>query len=244
MDQTIEIEVIDQTIEIEVKGATTWDAISDRPDEFPPEAHTHDDRYYTEGETDTALSGKAAAAHTHDERYYTESEVDTALSGKAAAAHIHDERYYTESEVDTALSGKAAATHTHDDRYYTESEIDTALSGKAASSHTHAATAVTSDPFQTPAFANPLNLDATTHKDFKCSIITDNTTINLNNASDGDAGMIEIIINGTGGYTVALGTMFTKNLGGNTINTAANKDNFISWRKIATDIVYAIVLKV
>ena len=33
-------------------------------------AHTHDDRYYTESETDTLLSGKASSSHTH-----TKSEV-------------------------------------------------------------------------------------------------------------------------------------------------------------------------
>ena len=32
-----------------------------------PTAHTHDDRYYTEAETDTLLSGKAATGHTHGE---------------------------------------------------------------------------------------------------------------------------------------------------------------------------------
>ena len=36
-----------------------------------------------------ALDGKAATAHTHDDRYYTEGEVDTALSGKANTSHSH-----------------------------------------------------------------------------------------------------------------------------------------------------------
>jgi len=96
-----------------------------------------------------------------------------------------------------------------------------------------------SDSFQTPAFANPLVCDAAMHKDFKCGIITDDTIINLINTSDGDAGMIELIIDGTGGYTVALGTMFTKCIGGE-IDMNANVDNFVSWRKIEIDIVYII----
>jgi hypothetical protein len=100
---------------------------------------------------------------------------------------------------------------------------------------------ITADPFQTPVFANPLELDATTHKDFKCGLITGDTTINLNNTSDGDAGMIEIIMDGTGGYTVSLGTMFTKDIGGVTLVTTANTDNFIGWRMVGTDIVYNIV---
>ena len=130
-------------------------ALNDKSDT----SHTHDDRYYTETETDALLSGKAAAAHTHDDRYYTETEVDSlfdALGDLAAkdkvdwdtdiddipsafppSAHNHDDRYYTESEMDTALAGKAAASHTHDDRYYTESETDTLLAGKAAAVHDH-----------------------------------------------------------------------------------------------------------
>jgi hypothetical protein len=100
---------------------------------------------------------------------------------------------------------------------------------------------VLADPFQTPVFANPLVLDATTHKDFKCGLITGNTTINLTNTSDGDAGMIEIIMDGTGGYTVSLGTMFTKDIGGVTLTTTATADNFIGYRMVGTDIVYNIV---
>ena len=80
----------------------------------------------------------AAAGHNHDDRYYTESEMDTKLSGKANSSHTHDDRYYTESEMNTKLSGKSDTSHNHDSRYYTESEMDTKLSGKANSSHTHA----------------------------------------------------------------------------------------------------------
>ena len=102
---------------------------------------------------------------------------------------------------------------------------------------------VLADPFQTPVFANPLVLDATSHKDFKCGLITGNTTINLTNTSDGDAGMIEIIMDGTGGYTVSLGAMFTsgKDIGGVDLVTTPNADNFIGYRMVGTDIVYNIV---
>ena len=93
-------------------GATTWnDALTNL--NAAPANHTHDDRYYTETEMDTKLSGKAASSHTHDDRYYTETEIDTKLSGKAASSHTHDDRYYTETEIDTKLSGKAASDHTH-----------------------------------------------------------------------------------------------------------------------------------
>lgn len=49
--------------------------------------HDHDDRYYTEPEMDTKLSGKADVGHNHDGRYYTESEVDTKLDGLAMIAY-------------------------------------------------------------------------------------------------------------------------------------------------------------
>jgi hypothetical protein len=57
----------------------------------------------------------ALPSHNHDDRYYTESESDSRF---AAISHSHDDRYYTESESDSRF---AAISHTHDDRYYTES---------------------------------------------------------------------------------------------------------------------------
>lgn len=83
--------------------------------------------------------------------------------------------------------------------------------------------------FQEQAFANPLNLDATRSKDFKPGTITGSTTVNLNNASNGDSGVIELIMDGTGGYTVTLGTKFVTKLGSSSLDTGANKKNYIFW---------------
>lgn len=99
---------------------------------------------------------------------------------------------------------------------------------------------IPADPFSVAVYANPLTLDASTNKDFICASVTGNTTVNLTNASNGDAGLIELIIDIVGGYTVALGTMFTKDISGVAIDTTASVDNFISWRKVGTDIVYSI----
>lgn len=47
---------------------------------------------YTNGVTSniqTQLNGKAAASHTHDDRYYTESETNNLLAGKANTSHTH-----------------------------------------------------------------------------------------------------------------------------------------------------------
>lgn len=37
----------------------------------------------------TALSGKSDTSHTHDDRYYTETETDTLLADKANTTHVH-----------------------------------------------------------------------------------------------------------------------------------------------------------
>lgn len=47
--------------------------------------------------------------HNHDDRYYTESEVNSLLSGKSDTGHNHDDRYYTEGELNT--SGAGGAVH-------------------------------------------------------------------------------------------------------------------------------------
>lgn len=47
----------------------SWNDLSDKPSVFPPESHTHDDRYYTESETDGLLAGKSDTTHNHDADY-------------------------------------------------------------------------------------------------------------------------------------------------------------------------------
>jgi len=111
-----------------------------------PDAHTHDDRYYTETEIDSKLSGLPVGGHTHDDRYYTETEMNTLLAGKQASGSYAPATGIAQSAVTnltTDLAGKAASSHTHDDRYYTESEIDTKLSGLPVSGHTHTIAQVT-----------------------------------------------------------------------------------------------------
>jgi hypothetical protein len=95
-------------------------------------------------------------------------------------------------------------------------------------------------PFQTAAFSGTILLNLTTYKDYVIDAISGSTTINVTGASNGDAGMIEIIFNATGGYTATLGTgSFTKCIGGSIDNTGG-ADNFVSWRKVLNDIVYVI----
>lgn len=72
---------------VDAAEAAPWAGITDKPATFPPEAHNHDDLYYTEAEADTLLAGKSDTTHLHDDRYYTETET------------------YTKDEVDGLLAG-------------------------------------------------------------------------------------------------------------------------------------------
>lgn len=88
-----------------------------------------------------AAGSYASASHTHDDRYYTEAEIDSRLSGLPVSGHTHDDRYYTETEMNSLLAGKQAvgsyapATHTHAISDVTN--LQTSLDGKATTSHFH-----------------------------------------------------------------------------------------------------------
>lgn len=90
----------------------------------PP--HTHDDRYYTESETDGKLAGKSDTGHTHDDRYFTESEMNTKLAAKSDTGHKHAAVDITSGTLALARggTGQAATGATT-----TVSEIATAASG-------------------------------------------------------------------------------------------------------------------
>lgn len=45
--------------------AASWAAITGKPATFPPDAHAHDDLYFTEAEITTLLAGKADTSHGH-----------------------------------------------------------------------------------------------------------------------------------------------------------------------------------
>ena len=138
----------------------SYDNVSDKPSTFTPSAHTHSIRDITD--LQTTLDGKqasgnyAASSHTHDDRYYTETESDarfaaaghghTGLSSNdwggltsrtangyidfgpanTSHAHIYTDRpnFYFNKTLLVNGTEVAYAGHTHDDRYFTETESD------------------------------------------------------------------------------------------------------------------------
>lgn len=89
---------------------------------------------YTKTQTDTKLAEKSATDHTHDDRYYTETEIDSAINTVNGTITSNYNTLdgkidgITNSNgtgtLDVAIDGKADSTHNHDGTY-------------APASHTH-----------------------------------------------------------------------------------------------------------
>lgn len=81
-------------------ASVPWSGVTGKPSTYTPSSHTHDDRYYTESEIDSKLSGKANSSHTHTIANITN--LQSTLDGKAASNHTHSQ--YLTSHQD--ISGK------------------------------------------------------------------------------------------------------------------------------------------
>lgn len=126
-----------------------WVDVQSKPTVFPPDTHTHDDRYYTETETDNLLLGKSATGHHHPT-----SEIDgfTAAVDAAVQALVGGApgALDTLNELAAAIGDDAnfAATVTSAlNARYTKTEADALLDDKAPTVHNHAAADVTTGQF-------------------------------------------------------------------------------------------------
>ena len=102
-------------------AVTDHGALTGLGDDDHPQYHTDargDARYV--GLTDPRLSNaRTPTAHTHDDRYYTESEVDTALAGKASSTHNHEGVYAPANHNHDGVYAQALGD---DDNYVTDAE--------------------------------------------------------------------------------------------------------------------------
>lgn len=129
-------------------NSVAWGNVRDKPTTFPVEAHNHDDRYYTEAEVNSKLSGKVdnteAGANGLINKLSTADGIPNDATvfisqhndGKTASYYrrpISTLWTYIKSKADSVYQPKgsyAASNHSHDDRYYTEAEIDGRLNSK------------------------------------------------------------------------------------------------------------------
>ena len=104
---------------------------------FNPTSHTHDDRYYTESEMDTKLSGKANASHTHSKSQITDFPASlknpTSISIKlnGGTATTYDGSTAKSINITPSSIGAAASNHTHG-QYYDSSQSRSANTVLAA----------------------------------------------------------------------------------------------------------------
>ena len=120
---------INLAINNKINSSVEWSDIQNKPSDYPPSTHNHDDRYYTESEVDTALNGKQA----------------TLISGTNIKT-INNTSLLGSGNI----SIQGGGTVTVDDSLSTTSTnpvqnkvITGALNGKANSSHTHLSSDVT-----------------------------------------------------------------------------------------------------
>lgn len=113
--------------------AVPWSGVTGKPSTFTPSSHTHDDRYYTESEINSKLSGKANSSHTHTKSQITDFPTSMPASDVYSWAKASSKPSYSASEVGAVptsrtVNGKALSAN------ITLSAGDV---GAAASSHSH-----------------------------------------------------------------------------------------------------------
>lgn len=167
-------------------GTTSWSGITDKPSTFTPSTHNHDDRYYTEAETDSLLGGKQAAGD-----YATNSALTSGLAGKANASHTHTASQITDfntsvdSRIENIIGTAPANLDTlgeiadalNDDASFAAT-ITTALSGKSDTGHTHTIGNITS-------LQSSLDAKVPTSRTINSKPLSSNVTLTPDDFTDG-----------------------------------------------------------
>lgn len=113
-----------------------WQEIQNKPSEFCPEYHTHSEyakRYHQHSLDDLIdVNSLSKEGHTHDERYYTKDEMDSALSSFGTLQEVNWNDILNKPDSFPAMH------HTHNDEYYTKDEINATLKKYALKDHKHA----------------------------------------------------------------------------------------------------------
>lgn len=129
---------IKDTIEGKISNATNadtvpWGGVSGKPSTFTPSSHTHDDRYYTESEINSKLSGKANSSHTHTKSQITDFPTSMPASDVYSWAKQKSKPSYSAGEVGAVptsrtVNGKALSSNI---------SLSAGDVGAAPSSHSH-----------------------------------------------------------------------------------------------------------
>lgn len=117
-----------------------WANVYNKPDTFPPSAHTHS-QYLTEHQSLKTVNGESlvGTGNITISGEPTEYLKGAAVSGNTLTLTKKDNStvVFTSNEnvdwanIDNKPATFAPSAHNHDDRYYTESEVDTKLAAKA-----------------------------------------------------------------------------------------------------------------
>lgn len=127
-------------------NSVAWENVKDKPTTFPVEAHTHDDRYYTEAEIDQKLKGTSASGHTH-----AWGEITGKPSTFPPSAHKHVKADISDFPASMPASDVSDWAKAASKPSYGWSEITGKPSTFAPSAHKHVKADITDFPTSLPA---------------------------------------------------------------------------------------------
>ena len=123
---------INLAIDNKINSSVDWSDIQNKPSDYPPSTHNHDDRYYTESEVDTALNNKQ----------------DTLVSGTSIKT-INNTSLLGSGNISIGGGGSSVdiattwGNPTSDSKVPSEKLAKDSLDTKANSNHTHTSNQVT-----------------------------------------------------------------------------------------------------